>query len=362
MPLFDLGPKDRPSTLFGREEELAELVRLINAGRWVVVLGPRMVGKTSLIRAANREVCRPAIYVNLWGARGAGGFVNAFVHGLNSSRTLLMKIRGAVRRLDGITVGTTGISVRAPRRPLGTVWDLLDLIGQEVGECVIEFDEIQEVASASGTILRLLGNVFNSHPKVVFVFTGSQFGVVRALLDPSGDSPLFGRAPAALRLRAFDPPTSVRFLEAGLKESRRPIDRLQLQAVVDRSLDGIPGWLTLFGNHVTLGRMSVEQAEEATLVEGKKVVRSELAHFLEGRNRTTYWDALRVLASGATWGELRSGLTARRGTPVNDNTVRIVLRTLLDAQLILQQDHRYSIPDPMIRTFLLGSSRPPHDP
>ncbi|MCI4318851.1 MAG: ATP-binding protein [Thermoplasmata archaeon] len=359
MPLFDLAPKDRPSSLFGRDAELAELVRLIDAGRWVVVLGPRMVGKTSLIKAANRKIRRPAIYVNLWGARGTGGFVQAFLHGLNSSGSLFTKLRGAIRRLDGLSVGTRGVSVSAPRRPLRTVWDLLDVIGQEAGRSVIEFDEIQEVAAASGSILRMLANVFNSHPGVEFVFTGSRFGVVRALLDPSDDSPLFGRPPATLHLTPFDPTTAVRFLQSGLRESKLRVDPGELERVVGRSLDGLPGWLTLFGNQLTVGRRSVEEAERSTVREGRKVVRSELAHFLEGRHAPTYWPALRILAGGASWGELRTGLTVRRGTPVNDNTVGTLLRTLTQAEIIKQDNGRYWIPDPMVRGFVTNTPRPP---
>jgi AAA+ ATPase superfamily predicted ATPase len=233
------------------------------------------------------------------------------------------------------------------------------VIGREAGRSVIEFDEIQEVAASSGTILRLLANVFNSHPDVEFVFTGSRFGVVRALLDPSEDSPLFGRAPATLHLTPFDPATSVRFLESGLRESKVHLDSAELGRVVERSLDGLPGWLTLFGNQLTVSRLSLPEAERSTVREGRKVVRSELAHFLEGRDARTYWPALRILAGGASWGEVRNGLSARRGTPVNDNTVGTVLRTLAQAEFIRQDGPHYWIPDPMIRGFVTATPRPP---
>ncbi|HZY91401.1 MAG TPA: ATP-binding protein [Thermoplasmata archaeon] len=359
MPLFDLTPKDTPKTLFGRERELDELVRLVDAGRWVVLLGPRMVGKTSLLKAANHRFDRPSIYVNLWGARGTLGFVNAFVHGLNSSRSVLTRLRGAIRRIEGVSLGPGGISVTAPHRPLRTVWDLLDVIGHEAGRSVIEFDEVQEVAQASGSILRILGNLFNTHPEVVFVFSGSRFGVIRTLLEPPGSSPLFGRPPATVRLGPFDRDTSVAFLARGLKEYRRDVAEPRLQEVVDRTLDGIPGWLTLFGNHLTVERMSLEQAERATVHEARRVVRTELGHFLAGRDARTYWTALRVVAGGASWTEVREALSARRGTPVNDNTVRNLLRTLAYASVVEETEGRYRIADPMVREFVQSSNRPP---
>lgn len=53
MSLFNLNPKEIPRELFGSEKELDELVRLVKARRWIVILGPRTVGKISLIKAAN---------------------------------------------------------------------------------------------------------------------------------------------------------------------------------------------------------------------------------------------------------------------------------------------------------------------
>ncbi|MBS7637135.1 ATP-binding protein [Candidatus Bathyarchaeota archaeon] len=53
--LFDLNPKTSSKELFGRERELEELIRLVRARRWVAVLGPRMVGKTSLVKMAMRK-------------------------------------------------------------------------------------------------------------------------------------------------------------------------------------------------------------------------------------------------------------------------------------------------------------------
>src|SRR5580693_7365421 len=113
MGLFDLNPKDSAKFLFGRSSELDQLARLVNAGRWVAVLGPRMVGKTSLVKAASERIDRRSIYVNLWGASGTLGFMEAFVSGLNSSGTVLSKIRGRLRTLEGISVGPAGVSVSA---------------------------------------------------------------------------------------------------------------------------------------------------------------------------------------------------------------------------------------------------------
>ena len=362
MSLFDLTPKDDRRSLFGRDTDLRDLARLIDEGRWSVILGPRMVGKTSLAKATAHQSGRPTVYVNLWGARGSEGLLGAFVNGLNAKKSLLRRIQGAVRRVTGVTIAGTGVTLGPVPRPMGAMADLVSILGEEAAKSVIILDEVQELAAISGALLRVLANVFNTHPEVVFLFTGSYFGVLRALLDPPADSPLFGRPPVRIQLEPFERATSVAFLDKGLGEYGLSVDREALGSVVDRSLDGIPGWLTLFGNRLAVQRESLPDAERATVEEAKKVARSEIGHFLEGRPRETYWRALRVLTAPTSWSELRTSLSARQASVVNDNTVRGVLRGLRDAGLISETDHQYRIRDPMVRRYVSETSRAPPSP
>ncbi|HDJ26710.1 MAG TPA: ATP-binding protein, partial [Aciduliprofundum sp.] len=53
--LFDLRPKEKRGDLFDREKELDAIVRGLECHPIVLVLGPRRVGKTSLIRVAVGE-------------------------------------------------------------------------------------------------------------------------------------------------------------------------------------------------------------------------------------------------------------------------------------------------------------------
>lgn len=359
MPLFDLAPKDTRRALYGRDAELGALVRLIENGRWAALLGPRMVGKTSLSKAATAQSGRPTVYVNLWGARGTQGLLNALLNGINSSRPLLNRLRGALRRVEGVTVGGAGITLSPRPRPLRTVADLVNLLGEEAGRSVVVLDEVQELATVSGALLKLLANVFNTHPKVVFVFTGSYFGLLRTLLDPPNDSPLLGRSPARIELGPFDRATSVGFLEHGFREYGVAVDRETIGRAVDRSLDGIPGWLTLYGNSVAVQKMSADAAERATVREGKTVARSELAHFLEHREPESYWAALRRMTTPSSWTEVRDAIRARRGAFVNDNTAAKIVQSLRGANLVEEKDHQYSIRDPMVRAFVRETTQPP---
>jgi len=357
LPLFDLNPKQSPKELFGREKELDEFVRLIKARRWVAVLGPRMVGKTSLIKVANtrlEDAGIKAVYVNLWGAKRTQGLLDALSRGLNSAKGLLRKIKESVGRIEGVSFGSGGISISISRKPMITTWDLLATIGRQGGNCVIELDEVQELAVISGHLLKLLANIFNTYPNIVFVLTGSMFGLMKTLLEPGPSSPLYGRSPARLYLQPFDRERATGFLKKGLEEYQVELGEDLIDDAVER-LDGIPGWLTLYGNNVTVRKLHHQKALEETLSEGIKIVKDELEHFLDGRDRVAYLAALKATSISARWNEIKGAIEMRKGSAVNDATVYNILKSLKAAMLINEKEKVYRVNDPMLRTLLLTS-------
>jgi hypothetical protein len=357
LSLFNLNPKEFPKELFGREKELDELVRLIKARRWIAILGPRMVGKTSLIKAANVKLEKAgvkAIYVNLWGAKGTHGLLNALAQGLNKENSVLQKIKGIADRTEGVSLGPGGISISLSKRPMTTMWDLLGAIGKRAGDCVIELDEVQELSAISGHLLRLLANIFNTHPNVVFIFTGSMFGLMKTLLEPRSTSPMYGRSPAKLYLEPFSKEKSSEFLKKGFQECHEATTEEQIEEAVEK-LDGIPGWLTLYGNNVAIRKLPHKKAIEETISEGMKITKDELEHFLQGRDRTTYLATLKVAATSARWREIKAGIEARRNAVANDATVQNALENLKAAMLINEEEGVYTVKDPMLRTLLLTS-------
>jgi AAA+ ATPase superfamily predicted ATPase len=359
VPLFDLAPKESERALFGRDREVAELTRLVRARRWAVVLGPRMVGKTSLVKAVRNRLRLPGAYVNLWGVRTVHGLVEGLISGFNESASLRARIVRAARHVEGVSVGSTGLSISTGRPPLRSAWDLLDLLGSERKECLVVLDEVQELSSNAGALLKLLGNVFNTRPNICFVFTGSRTGLSRTLLEPTVDSALFGRAPVPLLLPPFDRPTSSEFLVRGTSELGVRLPPEAVTAALDGPLDGTPGWLTLFGNHVGVRRLPADRALKLTIREGKKVAESELGHFLEGREPTLYWPALKAVATGASWGTVREYMSRASGETVNDGKVLRVLRALESNYLVHATDGVYGLLDPMVRTYVLEAGRPP---
>jgi|GEM_PF-156701 len=359
MPLFDLAPKDTSRALFGRDREFAELCRLVEARRWVVVLGPRMVGKTSLVKAVRTRLRLPGAYVNLWGVRSVQGLVEGIIAGVNESASLRARLVRAARRVDGISAGPSGLSVSAPQRPMRTAWELLDLIGTEAGDSLIVLDEVQELSSNAGALLKLLGNVFNSRPNMTFVFTGSLVGLSRTLLEPTAGSPLLGRTPVSITLGGFGRQASEEFLGRGFREAGISVDPGSIAEAIDGPLDGTPGWLTLYGNKIAVSRLAARRALEETIAEGKLVAESELAHFLHGREADQYWAALKAMAIGASWGVIREYVDRSTGRVTNDATIQRIVAACEASFLSRRSEGTYSLIDPMVRAYVAGAGAPP---
>lgn len=356
MSLFSLNPKETPKELFGREKELADLIRLLQAGRWVAVLGPRMVGKTSLLKAANyllEKQKMKIVYVNLWGARGSSDFLKALTGALNEDKSIIQKIKDT--RIEGISFGSSGISISVARKPMTTIWDLFHALGRQKETFVIELDEVQELVNISGRFLRILANLFNTYSNIIFVFTGSMFGVMNTLLEPQSTSPLYGRSPAKLYVKPFEAKQAEEFLRKGFKQCNTTISDTVITNAVER-LDGIPGWLTLYGNKMCIQRLPDEDALEETKREAHRIVNDELEHFLLNRDRISYSAALKAAAVSSSWTEIKNAVSHAKGSIVNDAIVNRLIQNLKASMLMQEEKGRYRVEDPMLRSLLLTSA------
>jgi uncharacterized protein len=327
---------------------------MVQARRWVAVLGPRMVGKTSLLKAANNLLEKQKIkvvYVNLWGASSSNDFLRALVTALSEDKSIVQKIKGI--KIQGLSVGSSGINVTVSKKPMTTIWDLFDALGRQEDIYVIELDEVQELVNVSGRLLRILANLFNTHSNIVFVFTGSMFGVMKTLLEPSSTSPLYGRSPAKLYVEPFKAENAKNFLRKGFQQCNTPISEDVINNAVER-LDGIPGWLTLYGNNICVQRMSHEKALEETTREAFRIVADELEHFLLSRDRISHLAALKAAAITSSWSEIKTSVSNAKGSIVNDAIIQRVIHNLKAGMLIVEERGKYRVEDPMLRSLLLS--------
>ena len=336
--LFDLHPKERREELFGRDEEVEYAVKQVLSGNWLIVGGQREIGKTSLVKVVLNELRKnglKGVYVNLRGVKGLNGLLNALLSQLNS-----MKVSISFKL--NFVVGSAGIELRKGAKPVSSLTELLD----SLEGFVIALDEIQELSSASRQLLEVLGNVFSTNPRVSFIFTGSHFGVIKTLLEPPSSSPLHGRPPATLTLKPFDEETSREFLRRGMEELNVEFER---EGEVIRELDGVVGWLTLFGNLYAVRGLSFETALKETINQGKEIMAEEFSHFLEGRvNKALYAEIMEALKIMSRWKDIKRAVELSLGN-VDDKTFSEALHKLVNAGFVEEREGVYVIADPVLR-------------
>ena len=314
--LFSLKPKETRKELFGRDRELEELHRLIRTD-WVIILGRRMTGKTSLLKTFLREV--NGIYINLLG--------------VNSIRGFLYELSKHVSRRE------YSIDLKIFKLSISSLVD--DLFSQLDGR-VIGLDEVQDLPS--NYFLKLLKRVWDTYD-VKIVFTGSMVGVIKCLLEPKPSNPLYGRKPIVMKLKPFTRDMSRDFLIRGFRECGVEISDLEIEEVIER-LNGFVGWLTYYGNFRCIRGLDHYSALEQVYGEGKGVMLEELKRFLSTRrDPRRYILLLKTLP--ATWSELRNRLN------VNNKILRDMLRSLENAFLIEKIGRTYTIPDPVLKRLIL---------
>jgi AAA+ ATPase superfamily predicted ATPase len=263
MRLFDTKPKTDPHFLYGREKELELLVQYLSQKDWVILLGPRRIGKTSLAECAVTKLGYKSILID---ARDNGNFEQALVKSLKE-----YEISFNVKA-----------DVKVPHLPVNIELDYnrkmhsenIDVLLKRVGRLIILVDEAQWLHNPR-RVNMLLAYLYDTYyDKITFIITGSMIGVMRSIVDPGPRSPLYGRAITKMEVKRWSSSVSINFLKSGTNELGLEMDDKTAVAIEER-LDGLPGWLTLFGyNYNHLKDSNVALAE--TVKEAKKVVSEEL--------------------------------------------------------------------------------------
>jgi len=340
LTLFDPSPKSSSKDLFGRDKELHELVDHVGNRRWVVLLGPRRIGKTSLARCALSKVHGKHVIID---AREENELARALTLSLGqSSRLSGLQVGGGVAPVSA----SLGITRDFIQTSLGRLLDAS-------GKMIILIDEAQWLRNPRGVSM-LLAHIYDYHyDKVTMIITGSAVGVMKSILEPSSKSPFYGRAVTTMEIARWSPSTSLSFLNSGCKESHVRYDEGDLSRVVDR-LDGIPGWLTLYGYFYSTAPESSDKAMKKTINEASKIVRDELENisgmYLGWKRQLMI---LKELSKGPKgFSEIASDLE------LNHTTLSANLEMLHRLRYVSKQtDGDYSIIDPLVSEYLVKQKR-----
>ncbi|BFH74194.1 ATP-binding protein [Sulfurisphaera javensis] len=337
--LFDLHPKENRKELFGRDKEIEYAISQLYHGNWIVILGQREIGKTSLMKVIINEMKKrgiEGIYLNLRGIKSLNSLLSLLLSEINKGLTWKFHVN------INFFVTSAGLEVKKGSK---ITQSLLELF-LSTDEIVIGLDEVQELSQVSRQLLEVLGNVYMSNPKVHFIFSGSYVGLVQNLLNPSSSSPLHGRPPVEIKLTPFDKETSIAFLKKGMEELNVNFDKYE--EVIEK-LDGIVGWLSLFGNFYAVRKLEFIEALKKTIEEGKKIMWDEFSHFLEDKRRKELYCAImESLKIVSRWKEIKLGVEIKVGK-IDDKELSLALENLINYNFIKKENEEYHIIDPILK-------------
>lgn len=255
-PLFIVGGEVEPPYFIGRKNELEKLkLDIRTQSQNIIILGPRRIGKTSLLRNLKSEVEAEGLFVtvNCREMTGLSDFFKVVTKALLKSYEEKHQFKGLVEKYSQIFKGKFtsaynclseiggsiesigNIYLRFREKELeeyelvSETFNFIKKFSTEKNEpIVLAFDEFQELKSFNG-IFNILKSQMDSQPAIRYIFSGSSVALLHdVFLKP--DSPLYLMA-ARVQLEPIEEEAVVQYIR----------DRLLTQGIqiTDKALQRI---------------------------------------------------------------------------------------------------------------------------
>jgi hypothetical protein len=351
---FETHPKTKREDLFDRTDELESFAHTLDYASLIVITGLRRTGKTSFMNVALAESGYTHISLDLRGLS------------YNPSRTEIVrrlevafrrvegkrfsKLREALMRVKGVSFPGGEISFDWGKDGIDFV-ELFDKIDswaeKQKSKFLVAFDEIQLIRGDK-SIPRLIAHVMDTNKNVITVVTGSEIGLLYDFLkfdDP--ESPLYGRHRVDVKMSNFTSEQAKEFLLEGFRQIDITPQNNVISYAIEK-LDGIVGWLTLFGVRCRDIKECNRKMVEITLEEGGKLARSEVLPIIGQSKR--YGPILNYLArtEWASWTQIKNMLEVLEHRSLPNSIFTDTLNKLLEMSLINKENGIYRIIDPIL--------------
>jgi AAA+ ATPase superfamily predicted ATPase len=365
--LFDLNPKRCKRDFYNFEHELEQLHKLYLSSRIVAVLGPRRIGKTSLILTFLNEWSVPNIFIDCrrvpLSSYGASfrGFAEELSRALNA---FISSHRGIAGKLLEYLRGVRGVEIDLDMAKLSLKWsrrDRVDIVSllerlndfarEENLRVALVLDELQELQPVNIDFAKLIAYTYDHLTNVVAILSGSQAGLLYDMLrvdDPT--SPLYGRAIAEVRMGRLSREGAIDLLSRGFAEVGVEVGGDVIEKAVD-VLDGVVGWLTYFGWSYSYKVKDLEGVLNAAAMQEAEEMRRFLA---KSRSEKRYRAILKTVAEGKNrWSEIKRSLELLEGIEIDDKNFNELLTRLIKAGFLEKIDERYKVPDTITARAIL---------
>lgn len=277
---------------YGRDKEISELVNFMRNGQPVALVGPRRIGKTSILLASLQRSSLPHVLISveefLKGEKGFNftEFLSAYVtritataYSLAGYKIVLEKAKSYLKQLRDL-LGAIKVSFNVPEvsgtielildkgekgkkldEEFSTALDFPQILSERLGipRIVVSLDEFQYLRLARQAvpeIFHVMRSKWQFHRNVSYVISGSAVGMLKELLSSKNEP--FYQFFYIKRVEPFDEETSKNFLRDGFKAEKVSVTEEEINEIVNY-VDGFPAWLNLVGLKVVVERRSVRE-------------------------------------------------------------------------------------------------------
>ncbi|WP_245522533.1 AAA family ATPase [Vulcanisaeta distributa] len=278
-------------------------------------------------------------------------FSQALTNFLQQRSSFKDKLISLLRNIDGVSIVIQPLSVsvswRRGRAVLTSLLEAVDKVAEDLSiRVVFAINEVQELRSLGLNVPMLLAYIYDNLGNIVTILTGSQVGMVYETLrlnDPK--SPLYGRAVVEVRLRRLTVEESLDFLRRGFEQYGVQVSDDVIREAISR-LDGIIGWLTLFGWNYVHGNRDLNSIVDMAARQEIEELKSFLA---KSRAENRYKIILRTVAEEPRrWSEIKRAVELEEGITVDSHNFTDLLRHLVNMSILEKQGDVYKIADPVL--------------
>lgn len=361
---FDPRPKTDKADLFDREVELRQFSDVLTYASLIVITGLRRTGKTSFMNVALAESKCPYISLDLRGLSynpSRAEIVRKLETAFNKiGQKWLSSFLVFLRQVKGVNILGNAISLDWGRTgvDLTNLFDKVDVWAKDHGKrFLMAFDEIQLIRGEK-SIPHLFAHIADANRNITLIVTGSEIGLLFEFLgfdDP--ESPLYGRHYTEIKMRNFEYKEAETFLMTGFQQIGLSSSTEVVNYAIQK-LNGIVGWLTLFGAKCRdLNKCGKEIVDEV-VAEGGKLARAEALKLARLSHR--YGIVLNFLAKVemASWTQIKATLEAHERRSLPNPTLADILNKLVKTSLIIKKNGKYDIADPLLAHGILQEALP----
>lgn len=368
---FIVTGKIEPPYFCDRAQESARLVKSITNGNNLVIISPRRMGKTGLIRFCYEKPEIKKHYYTFFIDILHTSSLREFTYLLGKeiyeslvprSKKMALAFVQALKSINGkfgfdpITgMPTFSVELGDIDRPEYTLEEIFNCLAVADKPCIVAIDEFQQISKyPEKNIEALLRTHIQKIANSNFIFAGSERSMMQAMFLSSARP--FYRSADVMELNAIDKDIYVPFVVGHFESRSRKIDSgdvgrvydlfkghtFYIQKTFNESFADTPP-----GDACTLG--TIRAAIDSMIAYNDTIFREILSNIPEKQKELLY-----AIAKEGEAKQILSVGFIKRYSLASSSSVQAAARTLLDKDLITETDKVYSVTDKLFAMWING--------